>query len=163
MLSGGRCAGAGRVRGGLSHRPGVYAKRRARKSLEAATRANRRSGPAFKLLGECLERLGRTKAAIQAYKRTVKINPEDADALSILGRLYARRGESPDVALVLCRQSVQLAPRNGRYHHRLGQVCLQQGELDEALAAFEKAKTLGHDSQPQIDETQERMLAAKAS
>ncbi len=136
---------------------------KARTYLKTATSANPRSGPAFKLLGECLERLDRTKAAVQAYKRSVKINPEDAEALSMLGRLYARRGESADVALVLCRQSVRLAPHDGRYHHRLGQVHLHQGRLDEALAAFEQAKQLGHASQAQIDDTQARMMAVKAS
>ena len=136
---------------------------KARLYLEAATLANNRSGPAFKSLGACLENLGLTKDAIQAYKSAVKINPGDAESLSLLGRLYTERGESLDVASVLCEQSVRLAPDNGLFRHRLGHVFLNQGKLNHALAEFELAAAMGHDSQPQIEETQDRMTASKAS
>jgi tetratricopeptide (TPR) repeat protein len=88
-----------------------------------------------------------TKEAIQAYKRAVKINPADAESLSLLGRLYTRLGESLDVAAVLCEQSVRLSPDDGHFRHRLGHVYLKQGKLDHALAEFELAVALGHDSQ----------------
>ena len=136
---------------------------KARPYLEAATLANSRSGPAFKSLGACLDKLGLTKDAIQAYKNAVKINPGDADSLSLLGRLYSERGESLDVASVLCEQSVRLSPDNGLFRHRLGHVFLNQGKLNHALAEFELAAAMGHDSQPQIEETQDRMTASKAS
>jgi tetratricopeptide (TPR) repeat protein len=131
--------------------------------LEAATRANSRSGPAYKSLGACLDKLGLTREAIQAYKSAVKINPGDAESLSLLGRLYTERRESLDVASVLCEQSVRLSPDNGLFRHRLGHVYLNQGRLDHALAEFELATALGHESRPQIEETQDRMMASKAS
>jgi tetratricopeptide (TPR) repeat protein len=136
---------------------------KARPYLEAATLANNRSGAAFKSLGACLDKLGLTKDAIQAYKSAVKINPGDAESLSLLGRLYTELGESLDVASVLCEQSVQLSPDNGLFRHRLGRVFLNQGKLNHALAEFELAAAMGHDSQPQIEETQNRMTASKAS
>ena len=136
---------------------------KARAYLEAATLANNRSGPAFKSLGACLDNLGLTKEAIQAYKRAVKINPCDAESLSLLGRLYTERGESLDVASVLCEQSVRLSPDNGLFRHRLGHVFLNQGKLNHALAEFELAAAMGHDSQPQIEETQDRMTESRAS
>ena len=136
---------------------------KARLFLEAATRANSRSGPAFKSFGACMDKLGLTKEAIQAYKNAIKINPDDAESLSILGRLYTERGESRDVALVLCEQSVRLSPDNGLFRHRLGHAYLNQGKLDHALAEFELAVSMSHDSHPQIEETQDRMMAAKAS
>ena len=136
---------------------------KARPFLDAATRSNSRSGPAFKRLGGCLDKLGMTKEAIQAYKRVVKINPADGESLSILGRLYAKRGESLGVASALCEQSVRLSPDDGVFRHRLGTVYLNQGRLDLALAEFELAVTLGHDSRQQIEETRDRMMAARAS
>jgi tetratricopeptide (TPR) repeat protein len=136
---------------------------RARPYLEAATLANNRSGAAFKSLGACLDELGLTKEAIQAYKSAVKINPCDAESLSLLGLLYSERGESLDVASVLCEQSVRLSPDNGLFRHRLGHVFLNQGKLNHALAEFELAAAMGHDSQPQIAETQDRMTASRAS
>ena len=135
----------------------------ARSYLEAATRANNRSGAAFKMLGACLDRLGLTKEAVQAYKGAVKINPEDAPSLSTLGRLYMEREESLDVAEVLCRQSVRLEPENGLYRHRLATAYLNQGKLADALSAFEAAVARGHDSQAEIEATQNRLMAAKAS
>lgn len=136
---------------------------KARPYLENAARINSRSGPAFKSLGACLDELGFTREAIQAYKSVVKIYPDDAESLSILGRLYTRLGESLDVAAVLCEQSVRLSPDDGIFRHRLGHVYLNQGKLDYALAEFELANVLGHDSRPQIEATQDRMMAAKAS
>lgn len=135
----------------------------ARPYLEAAVKANDRSGSAYRHLGTCLDQLGLTKEAIQAYKAVVKIHPDEAESLATLGRLYAERGESLDVAAVFCGQSVQLEPDNGRYRHHLGRVYLEQGRLDEALAEFELAAALGHDSQEPIEEIQNRLMAAKAS
>ena len=131
--------------------------------LEAAVRANNRSAAAYRQLGACLDRLGLTKEAVQAYKAVVKINPEDAASLSMLGRLYAKRGESLDVAAVLCEQSVRIAPENGLFRHRLGRVYLELGRLDVALAEFELAAAQGYDSRVMIEETQDRMMASKAS
>lgn len=135
----------------------------ARPYLEAAVQANDRSAAAYRQLGACLDLMGRTKEAVQAYKAVVKINPEDAASLSLLGRLYAKRGESLDVASVLCEQSVRIEPENGLFRHRLGRVYLDLGRLDVALAEFELAAALGHDSRAMIEETQDRMMASKAS
>ncbi len=136
---------------------------KARPYLESSTRANNRCGPAFRSLGECLDELNLGKEAIQAYKGAIKINPADAQALSAVGRLYTQRGESLDVASVMCEQSVQLEPDNGLFRHRLGQAYLSRGKLDRALAEFERAVELGHDSQAYIQKTQDRMIAARAS
>jgi len=136
---------------------------KARPFLEDAVQANRRSAAAYRQLGACLDQMGLTKEAIRAYKAVVKINPEDAASLSLLGQLYAKRGESLDVASVLCEQSVRIAPDNGQFRHGLGCVYLEQGRLDIALAEFELAAALGHDSQAMIEEAQDRMMASKAS
>lgn len=135
----------------------------ARPFLEAAVRANDRSASAYRQFGVCLDRLGLTKEAIQAYKAVVKINPTDAASLSLLGQLYVKRGESLDVASVFCEQSVRIAPDSGLFRHHLGCVYLEQGRLDIALAEFELAAALGHDSQAMIEAAQDRMMASKAS
>ena len=136
---------------------------KARPYLEAATRSNRRSGHAFRSLGRCLGQLGLTREAIQAYKRAVKVNPADAESLSMLGRLYTRLGESLDVAEVFCEQSVTLSPDNGLFQHRLGVVYLQQDKPDRALSAFARAIELGHDSHSDMQSAQAHVAAVKAS
>ncbi len=135
----------------------------ARPFLESATCVGDRSGAAFKSLGACLDQLGLTKEAIQAYKSSVKITPNDAQALSALGSLYTKRGESPDVALVLCHQSVSLDPDNGFFRFQLAEAFLSQGKLEDALAAFEAAEKYGHACQAEIEATQNRLLTDKAS
>jgi len=136
---------------------------RARDYLAAALRANPRSGPAHKLMGDCLTATGAIRQAIQAYKNAVKINPEDADSLSALGGLYSRIEESLDVAAVLCRQSVRLAPDNGLFRHRLGEAYMKQAKFDAALAEFESAAAMGYDSRDRIARLRERQDDARAS
>ena len=131
--------------------------------LTTAVAANDRSGTALKLLGDCLATQGAIRNAMQAYKRAVKINPEDADSLSSLGWLYSRIEESLDVAEVLCSQSVRLAPENGLFHHRLGEVYMKQGTFEAALAQFETAIAMGHDSSARLARANQRMQEAKAS
>jgi Flp pilus assembly protein TadD len=81
----------------------------------------------------------------------------------MLGRLYTERGESQDVAVVLCEQSVRLDPQNGSYWHHLAMVYLNQSRLEDALAAFESAVQNGHASHAEMEATQNRLMAAKAS
>uniref|UniRef100_UPI0006D246E5 tetratricopeptide repeat protein n=1 Tax=Desulfosarcina cetonica TaxID=90730 RepID=UPI0006D246E5 len=134
----------------------------ARPFLEAATRINPRSGPAAALLGRCLDDLGLTRDAIQAYKHAVKINPEDAEVLSRLGQSYRLLGESLDVAAVFCEQSVRLVPDNGQFRVALGEVYLQLERIDEARAEFEAAERLGCPDHPRIEAIQEGRMAAEA-
>ncbi|MDL2274737.1 tetratricopeptide repeat protein [Desulfosarcina sp. OttesenSCG-928-G10] len=131
--------------------------------LTSAVRVSPRSAPAAALLGECLEALGQVHDAIQAYKQAVKINPEDASSLSAMGYLYASLGESLDVAVLFCEKSVELSPENGLFYHRLGEVYVRQDRLDDALAAFSAAQSLGYDSQPWMETLRARQVAVKAS
>ncbi|MDL2330158.1 tetratricopeptide repeat protein [Desulfosarcina sp. OttesenSCG-928-A07] len=135
----------------------------ARPFLESAVRINSRSAPAAALLGECFEALDLTVDAIQSYKQAVKINPHDAASLSALGYLYACVGESLDVAMLFCEQSVELSPENGLFHHRLGRVCLLRDRMEDALAAFATAQSLGYDNTSWIETVRERQLSVKVS
>jgi tetratricopeptide (TPR) repeat protein len=131
--------------------------------LAAALQANSRSGPAHRLMGDCLTERGLIRKAIQTYKKAVKINPEDADSLSALGWLYSRIEESLDVAAVLCTQSIHLNPDEGLFHHRLAEVFIKQARLDAAVNEFETALALGYDSQARITALREQMTGVKAS
>lgn len=136
---------------------------KARPYLETAAQANGHSCHAFKSLGECLAQLELHREAIQAYKRVVKKNPTDAESLSSLGQLYLQIGESLDVATVFAEQSIQLSPDNGLFRHRLGRIYLQQGKPDRALAFFEQAIAMGHDSHIDMEVAKAQADAVKAS
>ncbi len=127
--------------------------------LEKATRIRPTSAIAHRYLGDCYTALDMTARAASNYKKAVKLNPNDADALSALGALMDALGENPEVSAVFCEHSVEIAPENGLFRHRLGSLYLNRGHLEQALKAFQKARDLGFDALPDIEKTKELLNA----
>jgi tetratricopeptide (TPR) repeat protein len=119
-------------------------------------------GPALRFRGKCLEETGLIREAIDNYIRAVKRSPNDADALSSLGHLYAEQGENLEIAIIFCRQSVDIAPHNGLYHYRLAHLYLQEGQPEQAVESFERAAELGHDAAEDLEKARQMMTARKA-
>lgn len=119
---------------------------------EAAVHLKPDSGLANRYLGDCQAAMGRSEAAVAAYKTAVKHSPNDSEALSALGCLLDEMGENPEVTIAFCQHSVEIAPDNGRFRYRLGSLYQKQGRLDDALHQFNRAKELGYDAQGVIDE-----------
>ncbi|MGB5984191.1 MAG: tetratricopeptide repeat protein, partial [Desulfobacterales bacterium] len=126
--------------------------------LERAAELNPQNAPCQRFLGQCLERLGQADGAIKAYRRAVKLNPHDAASLSALGYLLDQAGENLEISILFCKQGVELAPTEGLYRHRLGRLYLKDGRRQDALAQFEKALELGHDSKAQIKELKSQKM-----
>lgn len=129
---------------------------KAKTFLEKAIRLKPSSALCFRYLGDCHAAMNMNEEAIRNYKKAVKQNPYDAASLSSLGLLFDLKGENPEIAAVFCEHSVELAPENALFRHRLGMLYLKQKRLDEALNAFMKAQELGHDSGRFIEEIQVR-------
>ena len=129
----------------------------ARPFLEHAAEIQPGSGIAHRYLGECLAALDLIEPAVAAYKKAVKFNPHDADALSAMGTLFDRMGENPEISTIFCRQSIELAPKNGLFRQRMGDLLLKQNRLEEALEQFFAAEELGRDVRDLIAETRERL------
>lgn len=129
------------------------------KHLDTAARLNPGSFTAQKLLGQCHEALGHLEPAIAAYKKAITQNPNDPETLSALGCLFDKKNENPEITIIFCQQSVDLAPENSLYRLRLGQLYLKQGMLQEALEAFKAADRCGaqEEAAPLVDEVLERM------
>jgi len=127
--------------------------------LEKAAAIRPSSGIARRYLGDCYEVLGMTETAVSAYKSAVKQNPNDAEALSALGFLLDRIGENSEIVATFYNHSVEIAPENGLFRYRLGTLHLKEGDLEQALAAFRKARELGHDSTRDIERILERLDA----
>jgi tetratricopeptide (TPR) repeat protein len=134
----------------------------ARNHLERATRLNPKSAPAFRIIGDCDTKLSRPSDAVTAYKTALKLNPEDALALSALGYLYEMQGKNADIALMFCRQSVDIAPEDGLLRHRLGSLYLNRGLYEEALKELQRAEELGQDTKNEIRKTLKLMKAGEA-
>ena len=118
----------------------------ARNYIEKAVDLRPDSFAAYSCLGECYTALGMTGEAVTAYKKAVRLNANDAAALSGLGWLYSAQGKNLEIATLFCRQSVEIAPDNGLYRQRLGQLYLNEDRFQEALSEFNKATELGCDS-----------------
>ena len=131
---------------------------KAKKFLEKAVTLDSESGPAFRLLGECYNAMNMTDNAIFAYKKALRQNPNDAESLSALGYLFDLLGENPEITTILCQQSIDIAPENGLFRHRLGNLYLKRNQLEDALEQFQKAHDLGQDSGDMIEKIKRLML-----
>jgi len=102
---------------------------------EAAEAARHRGALAF---------LHDTEKALQAYRRAVELDPENADGWKQLGHLLHRKGELQAIESTY-RKVVELGESSGdrvllaiSYRH-LGNVYRIRGELDQAEALYKKA------------------------
>ncbi|MDJ0809601.1 MAG: tetratricopeptide repeat protein [Desulfobacterales bacterium] len=116
------------------------------------------SAPAQRLLGDIFLALRLTDQAIAPYKSALRINPNDAAALSGLARCYELRNENMEIALSFCQQSVEIAPDNGRSFLRLGRLLQKSARLEDALEAFKRAEALGEDARGLIMSVEERLI-----
>jgi Flp pilus assembly protein TadD len=126
--------------------------------LEKAAAMQPQSSAVHALIGECYAALDRGDEAVAAYKKSLRLNANDAASLSGLGWLYHVMGKNTDIATLFCQHSTAIAPRNGLFHHRLGCLFLKEDRLSEARDEFQKAVALGCDSAAQLAEVQSRLL-----
>jgi tetratricopeptide (TPR) repeat protein len=119
---------------------------------------------------------GRLKEAEQIYRGILEANPQQADAVHLLGMIEHANGRH-ESAVDLIRKAISINPNEPHYHSNLGTVLQAQGKLDEALACFDQALALKPDlaevhsnfgnillTQGKLDEAvtcQERALAFK--
>ncbi len=129
--------------------------------LERAAELEPESAQAYRYLGDCYAAGNMPEAAISAYKKAIKHNPQDAAAMSALGHMFDDQGENPEISLMFLRESVALSPENGLFHHRLGRYFSNQHRLEDALKEFVKAKSLGYDAAEDIKAIKERKKVEK--
>jgi len=129
---------------------------KAQKLVLRAAELKPESARVQRLLGDVYLAQRLLDAAVPPYKKALRIQPNDAPALSGLGRCYELKNENLDIALAFCQQSVEIMPENGRFHMRLGRLLKKSGQFEKALAAFKKAETLGENARDAISAIEER-------
>ena len=85
-----------------------------------------------------LHEAGRLDAAEAAYRTLLAAQPDDAEALHLLGVLHHQR-EQHAAALELLAQAVALKPERALFHSNLGAVLLALGDTAGAIGAFDQA------------------------
>ena len=131
-----------------------------KKNLEKAIRLNPKSGLALRYLGECCAAMNLIDEAVSAYKKVIRQNPNDAESLSALGYLFDLQGENPEITTIFCQQSIDIAPENGLFRYRLGNLYLKRNQLEDAMEQFQKADDLGYDSKELIEKIQKLIQIA---
>jgi type II protein arginine methyltransferase len=81
---------------------------------------------------------GRLDEAVEACKRLLDRNPDDAGANHILGAIYFHQGKS-DEALVVLKRATASPRATAEMHNNLGAVLYKLGQTKDAIPAFERA------------------------
>lgn len=105
-------------------------------------RRNGDRAAAWRLLGEARAGLGENKKAILAFQKVLSFTHRDAQALSMLGELYAREKEGDEIALSLCQEAVTLDSAHGEHWRRLAWVQWSRGDADAAIASLKQCLQL---------------------
>ena len=85
-----------------------------------------------------LDQRGDLPGAIAVYRAVLASEPDNIDALFLLGRAHCLKGEF-DRGAELLGKAVSLAPNYAQAHNLLGMALGRLGRKEEALASFEHA------------------------
>jgi tetratricopeptide (TPR) repeat protein len=85
-----------------------------------------------------LHQSGDLPGAESIYRQVLAVQPENADALHLLGVLVAQAGQS-DAGAQLIRRAIQNNPRGFGYYVNLAQVLIGSKQLNEAVAVLRQA------------------------
>jgi len=84
---------------------------------------------------------GRLAQAEALYRQILAAQPDNADAVHLLG-LIAHQAGRHDLAVEWIRRAIVLNPNNPAAHCNLGEACRAIGRLDDAVAAYRRALQL---------------------
>jgi predicted O-linked N-acetylglucosamine transferase (SPINDLY family) len=89
-----------------------------------------------------LHQAGRLAQAETLYKRLLEADPDNADALNLLGTVARQQGR-PDAAVDLIRRAIGLRRNVADFHFNLAEACRSIGHFPDAVAAYDKSMQLG--------------------
>jgi len=87
---------------------------------------------------------GRLEDAERIYRQILAANPDQPDALHLLG-VIARRAGNPTVAIEYLRRATELNPSFAAAHYNLGNAFRDLKRLEEAAASYRQATELERD------------------
>jgi protein O-GlcNAc transferase len=87
---------------------------------------------------------GRLQIAEEIYRRILAVEPNQPDALHLLG-LVAHQVGRHDVAVEFIGRAIELEGSAAAFHNNLGNALMDLGRLDEAVASYQRAMELKPD------------------
>ena len=138
-LAGGAIAGR-QVAAGLPSPPSEGVSAPVRDAIVAADRAARPAPSAATAgaLGIAYHAAQRPTEALAAYAVAVRLGRRDPRWTYLSALLHEERGD--DAAVAALQQVVEAAPAHGLAWFRLGELAFKRGRLDEAAAAYARAR-----------------------
>src|SRR5436309_7036528 len=83
-------------------------------------------------------RAGRLHVAEQVYRQILQLDPNDINALHLLGVLCNQQGKN-DMAVDYISQALRRKPDFAEAHNNLGNALSAQGQVSEAIACYRRA------------------------
>lgn len=99
----------------------------------------------------CLERTDRWREAVPDFRKSLELNPKQADVLNYLGYTFVNAGENLEEGFALIRQAIELSPRAGYIVDSLGWGYYRLGRFEDAVTELERAVML-EPGEPTINE-----------
>ncbi len=87
--------------------------------------------------------LDRWDEAKRSYERSLRLDPENHNAMNNYAYYLSTRGEELDFALKLAEQAVSFQPENAAYLDTMGWVYFQRGEYSEAKTYIQRSVDTG--------------------
>ncbi len=113
----------------------------AQKELQAATAALPSAPQPPYVLGLIAKQQNQSEAAIAAFQRVLKIDPNDVGANVNLGQLYAQQRKYAE-AVATFKTALAAEPYNGTALYNLGTALMRAGQRDQAQKAINKFQEL---------------------
>ncbi|MBN2534930.1 MAG: tetratricopeptide repeat protein [Spirochaetales bacterium] len=92
----------------------------------------------YMLLGNVYERTGKIDKALQSYKQSIRLKPDNVEAYNNLGITYKRIKKYKE-ALAFLKRALLLDPHRADIHYNLGNVYKETGNLEQAIKQYEKS------------------------
>ena len=102
----------------------------------------------WSLLGVSAAQIGKLDKAVDAFKKALSIQPNNADAYYNLGNVLHKQGKLEE-AVEAYKKLISIKPDNAEAYLNIGNVLHEQGKLEEAVSNYNKAiLSLIHISEP---------------
>src|SRR6185436_20997923 len=97
-------------------------------ALAEATREDMLNAEFFFSYGAAAEQAGLAEKAVELLKRSIELEPNNAQAYNYLGYMWADRGEHLEEAQEMIEKALRLDPDKGEYIDSLGWLYFKRGE-----------------------------------
>ena len=95
----------------------------------------------WNILGASRSQIGMLEEAIDAYKKTISLRPDYAEAYSNMGVAYRNMGK-PDEAIDTYKKAISIYPYYAESYNNMGIVLKDQGNYGDAVNAYKKSISL---------------------